>query len=182
MWKRSIALWRSDHCWDSNREQCFNYGLSQWVPITGRGSTSLGSYHCRSGMGSHFTLADWITPSYWAPAIERLNELHSVRHLFTGDFYPLTDYDLGDDVWMAWQYNSPEQGEGVVQAFRRENNSDFCSRPFKLKNLEPEATYTVDDLDTPGTITMTGSELMNPGLRLEISDAPGSAVITYNKN
>ena len=38
----------------------------------------------------------------------------------TGDFYPLTYYSLGKDVRMAWQFDSPEKGEGVVQAFRRE--------------------------------------------------------------
>ena len=38
---------------------------------------------------------------------------------YFGDYYPLTPYSLENDVWMAWQFDCPEQGEGMVQAFRR---------------------------------------------------------------
>ena len=36
-----------------------------------------------------------------------------------GDYYPLTSYSLQPDHWIAWQFNRPETGDGVVQAFRR---------------------------------------------------------------
>ena len=41
-----------------------------------------------------------------------------------GDFYPLTAYSLADDVWMAFQFARPENGSGMVQAFRRGNTPD----------------------------------------------------------
>ena len=46
-----------------------------------------------------------------------LNEYLSVRHCFDGDFYPLTSYDLAEDTWMAWQFDHPDLGEGIVQGF-----------------------------------------------------------------
>jgi len=83
---------------------------------------------------------------------------------------------------MAWQYNRPDIGEGMVQAFRRAGSMTTTSRTFELAGLEPAATYTVDDLDTPGTVIKTGAELMDPGLQVDISNQPGSALITYSRN
>ena len=100
--------------------------------------------------------------------------------MLVGDYYPLTPYSRQLDDWIAWYFNRSETGEGVVQAFRREN-STTSTTIFKLKGLEPDATYTLDDFDTPGTWTATGSELMNNGITISIP-ARGSAVITYTKN
>ena len=36
-----------------------------------------------------------------------------------GDYYPLTPYSLDNTAWIAWQFDCPEKGEGLVQAFRR---------------------------------------------------------------
>ena len=33
---------------------------------------------------------------------------------YPGDCYPLTSYSLEDSVWMAWQFNRPELGRGMV--------------------------------------------------------------------
>ena len=53
---------------------------------------------------------------------------------------------LANDVWLAWQYDRPETGEGVVQAFRRPD-SNFEAGRFKLRGLDPVARYVVTDLD-----------------------------------
>ena len=55
--RRSYVLWRDDYCWDSDPEQCFTYGLSFWLPYTGRGTVSTDPYDFRSGMGSFMSLA-----------------------------------------------------------------------------------------------------------------------------
>ena len=54
---------------------------------------------------------------------------------FYGDFWPLTPYSLENNVWMAWQFDRPEAGEGVVQAFRRAENGDE-SATFRLRGLD----------------------------------------------
>jgi alpha-galactosidase len=54
-------------------------------------------------------------------------------HLF-GDFYPLTSYSTANNVWMAFQFDCPEQGVGVVQAFRRAESPCEAIR-VKLRGL-----------------------------------------------
>jgi hypothetical protein len=94
------------------------------------------------------------------------------------DYYPLTPYSLQLNQWMAWQLDRPEQGDGLVQPFRR----DKCDEPvktFSLRGLNPAAQYEVTNFDVEGTTRISGKELMEKGLTVEIKDNPGSALITY---
>ena len=53
MMKRSYCFWRCDTCWQPRQEQCYNYGISMWQPLTGRGAlSSTDSYRYRSGYGT----------------------------------------------------------------------------------------------------------------------------------
>ena len=55
----------------------------------------------------------------WAQYHGMVAELRQVTDYFSGDYYPLTRYSLDNAVWMAWQFDRPEIGEGVVQVFCR---------------------------------------------------------------
>jgi hypothetical protein len=55
------------------------------------------------------------------------------------------------------------------------------SLTFKLRGLDPDATYTITDFDAPGATTATGRELMQKGLPVKIPTAPGSALLKYSK-
>ncbi len=182
MLRRSLALWRSDLCWEPIAEQCMTYGLSLWVPLHGVGSISLHPYAFRSGMGTNFSGAyDYYRdPSIWEAAIKLLNEYRSIRHLFKGDFYPLTPCSVSPEVWMAWQFDCPESGEGMVQAFRREK-SIYESAVLNLRCLDADARYTVKDVDTHRSNEMTGDELMEGGVVINMPDRPGAVLITYKK-
>jgi alpha-galactosidase len=81
---------------------------------------------------------------------------------------------------MAWQFDRPDLQEGLVQAFRRENCFYEGAR-LKLKGLESQGRYTVKNLDTNESQTISGQELMEKGLLVAISEIPGTAVITYKK-
>ena len=181
MMKRSLPLWRSDHCWDAMAEQCFHYGISDWLPVTGRGTYYLTEYDFRSGMGANFATAfNHNDPGMWAPATSLLNEYLSFRHMYKGDYYPLSPYSTSDATWIAWQFDLPAQGQGMVQAFRR-SASATGSMTYKLEGLNTDATYTITNLDG-GSGSASGSQLMNTGLQITISSQPGSAVITYSRN
>ena len=83
MQRRSLALWRSDLCWEPTAEQCMTYALSLWMPLHGVGSISLQPYDLRSGMGSTFSLAlNYQNPSICVDATRLLEEYQSVRHYF----------------------------------------------------------------------------------------------------
>jgi alpha-galactosidase len=81
---------------------------------------------------------------------------------------------------MAWQFNRPETGEGMVQAFRRKD-SVYESARFKLKDLDSDALYLVADVDEDKPREMTGQELMGNGLLVSIANAPGAVVTTYKR-
>jgi alpha-galactosidase len=99
---------------------------------------------------------------------------------FAGDYYPLTMYSLENDVWMAWQFDLPEKGQGMVQAFRRPK-CNYESARFALNGLEPDAVYVVTDVDKNTPKEVSGRELTENGLLIVLPSAPSSAIVTYNK-
>ena len=106
-------------------------------------------------------------------------QLKQVGPNYLGEFYPLTPYSLGNDVWLAWQYDRPEAGSGVVQAFRRPENGDN-TKTFKLHGLDPKAKYELENFDG-GKETRTGRELLEEGLTVTLGEKPSAAVITYRQ-
>jgi alpha-galactosidase len=97
-----------------------------------------------------------------------------------GDYHPLTPYSLARDRWIAWQFDRPEHGDGVVQAFRHAECSD-ARQTFRLRGLDPAAPYEFTDFDVEVTRTLVGKELIEKGLTVEIRDKPGAAVVMYGK-
>ncbi|MEI6915102.1 MAG: alpha-galactosidase, partial [Armatimonadota bacterium] len=181
MLRRSVVLTRSDYLWDPIGQQSHTYGLAQWIPITGIGAADTSVYNCRSGYGSHFALAaDFYSksPEFWQSVSRTLNELKSLKNFYAGDFTPLGRYTTADNQWMAWQFDQADMGQGIVQAFRRPKSKESSTR-FYPSGLDPQQTYELTNLDTKTTQTQAGSVLMEQGLEIKISDAPGSAVVTY---
>ena len=109
-----------------------------------------------------------------------LGQWRKLSEFYYGDFYPLTPYTQDDKAWIAWQYDVPERGEGAVQAFRR-GKSPVASERLKLRGLEPDARYTITTFDAPATTELTGCELLDSGLPVNIAEKPGAAVIVYKK-
>ena len=69
----------------------------------------------------------------------------------------------------------------MVQAFRRPG-SPFETARFPLRGLEAKSTYTVQDLDAPANVVMTGEELMEKGIPVTMSASPGSAIVIYRRH
>jgi alpha-galactosidase len=190
--RRAVPLLRSDY-------QAFNgapayapgnqghtYGLSWWIPYYGQGA-----YYSDQQLV-------YCVRSYWSPAFgfcvdvrksgtdwalfRRLTEQwREVAGFYLGDFYPLTPYQLDGAGWMAWQFDQPETGQGMVQVFRRDR-SDYESARFRLQALEPEARYVVKDLDQPeARQERSGAELMRPGFLVVAPHRPQALVFVYRK-
>ena len=94
--------------------------------------------------------------------------------------HPLTPYSLKLDEWIAWQFDRPEQGDGVVQAFRRDKCEE-STKTFRLSGLDPAAQYELTNFDVEGTTRVSGKELVEKGLAIEIKGKPGAAVITCKR-
>ncbi len=181
--RRSVPLLRSDYIMEPVGNQGHTYGLSFWLPFqgTGTGSGALSPYLLRSTMLTHFTACfDVRRKDLDYDMLRRvLGQWRRYAHCYLGDYYPLTPYSLDRSVWLAWQFDLPEKGEGMVQAFRRDQSVYETAR-FKLAGLDLGARYFITNLDSGETNTLSGHELAEQGLSVAIHNLPGDAVITYS--
>jgi alpha-galactosidase len=116
----------------------------------------------------------------YAAARRLLNEYVSVRKYFSGDYYPLTPYNLDQRQWIAWQFDRPDLGEGIVQVFRRGKSPPETGK-FRLRGLEPDAVYILTNPDVAGTTETSGRELVENGLPIVVNKRPGAVIVTYKK-
>lgn len=184
--RRSLPFWRSDYCYDIASNQCQTYGLALWLPFhgTATGPRQFSRYELRSNFACPLIISSWDMRDHTLPYDEfrrAIREWRGYAENYSGDFYPLTPPSLGAGVWLAWQFDRPESGRGVVQAFRREGSIYETAR-VKLRGLNPAVRYALTDLDHPGNPReVTGRALMESGIELAIANKPGSAVLTYER-
>ena len=181
--RRAVPLLRSDYRFDSEANQCHTYGMAFWIPFYGTNFRAIDDYVMRSAMCLSFNARiDMRDKALDYDGLRRLiSEWREVAKYYYGDYYPFTPYSLDEEVWIAWQFDRPDLGEGMVQAFRREK-SVYESARFNLRGLEPDAHYTVKNMDAQNSNEMTGRELMENGLVVRIPGKPGAVVITYKKS
>ncbi|MBZ5689393.1 MAG: GH36 C-terminal domain-containing protein, partial [Acidobacteriia bacterium] len=194
--RRAVPLWRSDYAFEAIGHQCMTYGISLWLPFHGTGTVATrNAPYYGSGPTPVEPYAFWsnVSPSVGFGIDFRVRELdyEALRRLigewrqispnYYGDFYPLTSWTRDDQAWMAWQFDRPEAGEGVVQVFRR-HNSCYESARFKLRGLDANAHYLVTNLDPGGApLELIGRELTESGLLVALNDQPSALVLTYRK-
>jgi len=183
--RRAVPLLRSDFQMPDQTgvvegNQGHTYGLSFWLPFQGTGVYSYDPYAYRSFYLPSFGMGE-LTPANRAAQQKAYAECRRIGPLMLeGDYYPLTPYSLQADHWIAWQFNRPESGDGGVQAFRR---ADCCEASITicLRGLDPTAEYELTNFDIEGTTRVSGKNVMEKGLTVEIKDKPGAAVIVYQR-
>ncbi len=180
--RRSVPLLRSDYILDPLGEQCHTYGFAFWVPYWGTGFIDFDAYIFRSCLGLDTTVSTDARRKdlNWELLRKLTRQWKQVADYFYGDYYPLTRYSLDNDAWIAWQFDRADLGEGMIQAFRRPE-SDFEAARFRLRGLDPQAQYTVTDLDVGQPQPISGRELTEKGLPVSILDRPGSVLVVYRK-
>jgi alpha-galactosidase len=178
---RSIPLWRTDYTyWEPNGYQCHTYGLHFWVPASGTGNGDPRKYWFRSAMGGAVVMGWELTGSFNVQAAqEDVAEFRALRDYLYADYYPLTPYATGDDAWAAFQWDRPEQRDGIVLAFRRPLAA-AAAITARLQGLDPGADYEVSFEDYGVTVVRSGKELAE-GLTLKIAEAPGSMLLRYRR-
>jgi alpha-galactosidase len=181
--RRSVPLWRSDYIMEPIGTQACTYGISFWIPFHGTGVKEPDAYRFRSMMTPYPNcLWDARRTDLDFDELRRLvAQWQQVAPNYAGDYYPLTPYSLEDSAWIGWQFDRPEAGEGMVQIFRRDQ-SIYRAADLVLRGLDRDARYTVTNLDTPDQPwEMTGSELMDKGIPVEIDVCPGAALFVYRR-
>ena len=180
--RRAVPLTRSDFQFPDMKgvveaAQAHTYGLSFWLPFYGNGCYFYDPYSYRSSYMPLFGMGGLDSATVEAQK-KAYRECRKVGPLMLGDYYPLTDYSLALDQWIAWQFDRPEQGDGVVQAFRRAQ-AEAPTMTFRLRGLDPAAQYQLTDFDVTGSTKVSGKQLMSEGLTVQLPKAPGAAVISY---
>ncbi len=180
--RRSVPLLRSDFLFEPTGQQAHTYGISLWIPYHGTGTLvgksaiglntdeGVSDYDFRSHMAPSFTACwDLRDKSLDYDSLRSLvGDYQKISPLYFADYYPLTPYSLAAEDWIAWQFNDPDKGKSVVQAFRRQDNEE-PEIALKLRGLESAATYRIEPLSGGDAWTATGADLMNNGLKAQLA-------------
>ena len=180
--RRAVPLWRSDYAYEPTGMQNLTFAMSLWIPYFGTGTNAFESYTFRSQMAPAVSCIWDMRRRDVDYTFQRrmVAEWRQVAGNYYGDYYPLTAYRTESDVWAAWQFDRPESGRGIVQAFRRQD-SDITQMCFKLRGLDPSADYTITNMDIDGSTRITGKDLTENGLSITIDEKPGAVLIVYEQ-
>lgn len=207
--RRAVPLWRSDYAYEAVGHQCMTWGISLWIPYHGTGTVATASApYYGGGYTAVEPYAFWsnAAPSLGLGIDVRVKEIDyaALRRLveawrrlapnYYGDFWPLSPYTRDRAAWIAWQFDRPEEGEGMVQAFRRDGSIYEAAR-LPLRGLDPTAWYEVTTIEgaagiagAAGTAGSSekmerrgGAELLEAGLPVAIPTRPGAAVFAYRR-
>jgi alpha-galactosidase len=180
---RSAPLWRTDYQYgEPNGYQCHTYGLHFYLPVHGTAIYKTDDYTFRSGLGTTAVMNWEVTGrnSEPIPALQkRISDFISLRPYFYGDYYPLTGTKnyTRNNVWSAFQFDRPEEKDGIILAFRREESMEEAIN-IKPGGLNEQAIYELSYEDYGLIISKTGKELMD-GLNISIPHKPASLLIKY---
>jgi alpha-galactosidase len=185
--RQTVLLQRTDFTegsggYDPLHAQNITYGISFWMPYNGSGFGTVNQYGARSVMTTLYGVGvDTRKKDLDYGLVRKLMaQWRQISRCYLGDYYPLTPYDKTADAWAAWQFDLPDQGRGMIQAFRRQN-CPHESLTVKLRGLDPEARYEVKNLDEEKSRRATGRELMETGLTVTAKEKPAALVFSYEK-
>ncbi len=109
-----------------------------------------------------------------------LDQYRKIQKYYYGDFYPLTEYTQADDAWMAYQFDLPDAGEGLLVVIKRPL-SQYAQALYPLRALEANSDYEITRLDTGDQWTMSGKELSSKGLSVRLAAQPDSSLLCYRR-
>ncbi len=146
--RRSVPLHKSDMEHPNlTAKQTQLHGLALWVPYFGAPvypADRVDVYGFRSGMAPMTGLGyDTRRKDYDYALLRKLvAEWKQVAPNYYGDYWPLTAWHSDPDAWMAWQFDRPKEGEGVVQAFHelREPDRRILDRTAQVARLSVSGT------------------------------------------
>ncbi len=93
--------------------------------------------------------------------------------LLRGDYYPHTPDHRDADRWVAWQFDRPEAGCGLIQGIRLPACPDAVLTIYP-QALQPSAIYTFENLETGETLSLKGSDLQRDGFSLSLPPRSGA--------
>jgi len=184
--RRALPLHKTDYNYgDLTAKHGFHHTLFQWFPFFGSMNWPADQsdvYYQRSALLLSFHGCENVFEEGYDFEKNRLwmEEWRETAHCLYGDYFPLTPYSTDDREWIGWQFDLPDEDEGVVMMFMRPL-APYREASFKLYNLDESAAYEVKDYNTNETALIKGGELMEAGLRMVMSKAPDSCLFKYKR-
>ncbi len=194
--RRAVPLHYSDYGYgDHPVKLAFHHTLYQWIPYFKEFSVSwdLGgpsrydhqvdsySFHC--GMAPMlFASLDIRRDDYDFALAAKMIDVwrRSADLILYGDYYPQTPFHKGADRWVAWQFDRPEAGRGLIQAIRLPD-APGAAYTVHPEGLDPEATYALENPETSETRKLTGRDLIDDGLTFALEPRNG-AIWLYRRD
>lgn len=191
----SIPLWGCDmQCadgFDPEWQLAHMAGLSHYLPAFSFGVQNQDggdTYNFRASMGPgivvhYFTYSsrpvtpDW--PHDWLK--KRLAEYLRVKECFAGDYYCLEAFHAEIGMWTLMQFDRPDLGCGVLEAFRGVQSA-YRTAEVRLKGLDPAAEYRMEDIaENSEPFCATGRQLMEHGVEVTLAEPRSSTLVSYRK-
>jgi len=182
--RRAVPLHPTDYNYaDLVAKQAFHHSMSQWIPYYGSNTVPIDTidpYAIRSGhaLGMAFGYDMRRTDLDYALLRRLADQWRTIIECHYGDFYPVLPYSLKEDNWIAWQFHHADHNEGVVQAFRRPKSTE-PTKTLRLGGLDPTSQYNLTNFDKDKPVTISGREMLEKGLPVDIPTKPGAVVIHY---
>jgi len=173
---------KSDRWYDSESDQCSLYGANLYLPggVMNIPTEATDDYGAWSSFAGQFCLG-------WHPLDEdfpmelarrQVERYKRIRHLLSGDFYPLTPCSLSEP-WLGYQFHHVDVDSGFALLFRRPN-SEQTENTFKLhlRGLNPQSGFQVHFEGSNRSETLTGQKLAE-GIEVSVNETPGAEMIIY---
>ncbi len=176
---RSIAFWRSDYNCDYHPDlfdatQSHTYGISFWLPITGSALWMQDEYSMRSD------LMPLILTSFGSYDHPDFGFYKEQRDLMGGKYYPLEFGSFDSNKMHAMQFSTDDALAGTAFIYKRTDVKD-TEHTVKLNGLIEKETYKVYDIDNPEKIySLSGKELMEDGIKLDLPEGPKAIILMFN--
>jgi len=189
--RRSVPLHYTDYGYGLHPiKLSFHQTLYAWIPYfkevtlswdrnqpgdDGRFDRAVDSFSFHCGMAAMMaTSMDIRRDGYDFALVRRMIALwrRAAGLLIGGDYYPLTPFDRSGKQWVAWQFDRPEVGQGLVQAIRLADcdEGSFTIRP---QALDSGAEYVLENPETGDEVRRSGAALLAEGLTVALPARAG---------
>ena len=90
-----------------------------------------------------------------------------------GDYYPHTPFHRSAKEWVAWQFDCPETGCGLVQGIRLPASPEE-TMTIHPKGIRPDAMYCFENAETGETKDISGEDLIHDGFTFALPARSGA--------
>ncbi|MGA2077322.1 MAG: glycoside hydrolase family 36 protein [Terriglobia bacterium] len=187
--RRAVPLHYSDYGYGYHAiKLSFHQTLFEWLPYfkdvtlswdidkPGRFDKQVDSYAYHCAMAPMLALGlDIKRDDYDFAASQKMIAVwrRAAGLILYGDYYPHTPFRRSPDQWVAWQFDSPEKGQGFVQAIRLPAARE-ATLTIHPKGLDSSVTYVFENSESGETREITGRDLLAGGFTFSLPARSGA--------